>query len=498
MNKIKEFFINIGRNIKAKPFKFVGFCFLFLTVLAILVYSFVSPVVLGNKSVTSAYAAVDECPIVPVPDTPIHDTPKKDTPDVTVPDVNVPNVDTPNVTVPDVDVPNIDIPSGIYPDYDIPIVPSAPTPSVPEPDSVISPLLPSLNSSLTYSSFSVNSFFPKTNLNVSELPTFSLTPSAPAFSFSYFNGTLNYINSGYRIILGAESSFLYRLYFYSVTSSTAANYLVIEINTSGSSYLISSIRAKAASSSELVDVDRVFFQPNINLLSVTDSNYLLLLNFFYNMSFYNRHNYYYQLGWNSSWDIAYENGYNSGYDYGWGEGHALGWMDGVDIARDTYFNKGVELGYKQGYSDAYLASFALGYQSGYKDNYQAAYDRGFKFAYDLGYQSAWNLGYNSGYYDSYESNYNASFCDGYMWAYRELDIDSYYQQGFDTGFNQGKAAGRNEALTEGLTNPISFMINPVVTFFDTKLFGVVSIGSILSVALFVAVAIIFLKMFAGG
>ncbi len=52
--------------------------------------------------------------------------------------------------------------------------------------------------------------------------------------------------------------------------------------------------------------------------------------------------------------------------------------------------------------------------------------------------------------------------------------------------------------SEQLVNPLSYFIAPVQTFLDTKLFGVVSIGTVLNVALFVSIALIFIKMFAGG
>ena len=65
-------------------------------------------------------------------------------------------------------------------------------------------------------------------------------------------------------------------------------------------------------------------------------------------------------------------------------------------------------------------------------------------------------------------------------------------------YDEGYAAGYNMGQSEQLVNPLSYFIAPVQTFLDTKLFGVVSIGTVLNVALFVSIALIFIKMFAGG
>lgn len=76
-----------------------------------------------------------------------------------------------------------------------------------------------------------------------------------------------------------------------------------------------------------------------------------------------------------------------------------------------------------------------------------------------------------------------------------------YQEGFDGGYTQGF----NEGYTEGINdaqnnsfNPIGMIMEPVATLLGTKLFGNFSIGSFFTVALFVAIALIFIKMFAGG
>lgn len=80
--------------------------------------------------------------------------------------------------------------------------------------------------------------------------------------------------------------------------------------------------------------------------------------------------------------------------------------------------------------------------------------------------------------------------------------NDFYESGYDKGkkdnYDLGYASGYNAAMTEKFTNPINSILQPVSTFLETKLFGEASIGSMLSVAIFVGLALIFIKMFAGG
>lgn len=89
----------------------------------------------------------------------------------------------------------------------------------------------------------------------------------------------------------------------------------------------------------------------------------------------------------------------------------------------------------------------------------------------------------------YNTIYNNGVSDGY---------DSGYESGSSSSYDLGYSSGYNTALTNGLKNPVSFIIDPVREFLNAPLFGVVSVGSVLTVALFVLVAIMFIKMFAGG
>lgn len=71
-----------------------------------------------------------------------------------------------------------------------------------------------------------------------------------------------------------------------------------------------------------------------------------------------------------------------------------------------------------------------------------------------------------------------------------------YDSGYNSGYNQGVIDGSNQELDK--INPVSYFLEPVSTFLSTPIFGKFSIGSALSVVLFVGVALIFIKMFAGG
>lgn len=77
--------------------------------------------------------------------------------------------------------------------------------------------------------------------------------------------------------------------------------------------------------------------------------------------------------------------------------------------------------------------------------------------------------------------------------YPNLFFESGYNTGYDTGYNKGLYEGSNKAF-----NPIGMIITPVAQLFSIKMFGEFAIGDFLTVAMFVSVAIIFLKIFSGG
>lgn len=71
------------------------------------------------------------------------------------------------------------------------------------------------------------------------------------------------------------------------------------------------------------------------------------------------------------------------------------------------------------------------------------------------------------------------------------------QAAFDRGYTDGYNKGMNDGVQVNL-NPISVFLSPVQSFLDMKIFGIFSISSALIVILFVGIALIFIKMFAGG
>lgn len=92
--------------------------------------------------------------------------------------------------------------------------------------------------------------------------------------------------------------------------------------------------------------------------------------------------------------------------------------------------------------------------------------------------------YNLGVRDATDSGYDIGYSDG---------LEEGKQQGYDLGYSTGYSKG-----SDGTFNPVGMIINPVAQFLSTPLFGNFSIGSFFTVALFVSVALIFLRIFAGG
>ena len=73
----------------------------------------------------------------------------------------------------------------------------------------------------------------------------------------------------------------------------------------------------------------------------------------------------------------------------------------------------------------------------------------------------------------------------------------FFENGYNTGYNTGYDKGLYEGSSKSF-NPIGMIIRPVAQLFSIKMFGDFAIGDFLTVAMFVSVAIIFLKIFAGG
>lgn len=99
------------------------------------------------------------------------------------------------------------------------------------------------------------------------------------------------------------------------------------------------------------------------------------------------------------------------------------------------------------------------------------------------------LSFQDGYSEGVEDGYNQGFNSGYS---------SGHEEGYSDGYTRGHSDGLNLGQSVGIANPVSFFFDTTQTFLDIKLFGVVSIGGVLSVLLFVGVALAFIKMFGAG
>ena len=113
--------------------------------------------------------------------------------------------------------------------------------------------------------------------------------------------------------------------------------------------------------------------------------------------------------------------------------------------------------------------------------------------YNQGYEEGETAGQEAGYNQGYEEGETAGQEAGYNQGYEEGETI-----GHEAGYNQGYTQGYDAGVSAGLTNPIEYFIKPIDEFMSIKIFGTLAIGNILSIILFVAIALIFLKMFAGG
>lgn len=178
---------------------------------------------------------------------------------------------------------------------------------------------------------------------------------------------------------------------------------------------------------------------------------------------------------------AFTSGFNQGHTAGYDEGHSAG----------------VEEGHTAGYNEGNTAGYNIGHTAGYNEGRTAGYDEG----HTAGYNEGNTAGYNRGHVAGYDEGHTAGFDEGKLLGHSEGFTTGYNQgkgQGYSEGYNIGYNDGENKTLSVQLTNPISSFLQPVHEFMNTKFFGDLTYGSIFNVVLFVAVALIFIKMFSGG
>lgn len=149
--------------------------------------------------------------------------------------------------------------------------------------------------------------------------------------------------------------------------------------------------------------------------------------------------------------------------------------------------------YNAGYEEGHGVGLSAGYSSGYEEGQSAGYSNGredgIAQGYENGYDEGYNIGLSEGHSDGYSSGYDAGETTGYH---------NGYETGKTDGYNEGYTNGLNKGQSAQLTNPISAFLTPVHNFMTTPFFGSLTYASIFNVVLFVAVAIIFIKMFSGG
>ena len=147
-----------------------------------------------------------------------------------------------------------------------------------------------------------------------------------------------------------------------------------------------------------------------------------------------------------------------------------------------YFLSIVDMATSTGKPIAYYHSFLYDIidnrqETGYNQGYEEGETAGHETGYNQGYEAGETAGHETGYNQGYEAGETA---------------------GHEAGFNQGYTEGYDEGASTGLTNPIEYFIKPIDEFMSVKIFGTLAIGDIISLVLFVTIALIFLKMFAGG
>lgn len=93
--------------------------------------------------------------------------------------------------------------------------------------------------------------------------------------------------------------------------------------------------------------------------------------------------------------------------------------------------------------------------------------------------------------DDLKAEYDKGHADGFS----EGKLDGL-AEGEQIGYDKGFLAGQNSV--DPFPNPVSYLIEPVVSFLNIKFFDTLTLGGVLSVGLFVMVAVMFIKLFAGG
>ncbi len=120
-------------------------------------------------------------------------------------------------------------------------------------------------------------------------------------------------------------------------------------------------------------------------------------------------------------------------------------------------------------------------------NCNVASDPLYELGYNEGYAAGHCIGHDEGYVAGQKAGYNSGYTSGQ---------NAGYDSGYTVGYNEGLNKGQSDAF--GSLNPLSLFFEPVQKFLDTPFFGKFTFGSVFGVLLFVALAIMFIRMFGGG
>ena len=145
---------------------------------------------------------------------------------------------------------------------------------------------------------------------------------------------------------------------------------------------------------------------------------------------------------------------------------------------DTVYQEGYNAGFKAGRTNGYSDGLSAGRTEGYNDGYSAGKTDGSSEGYESGYSEGYSKGKTDGDSAGYLKGYNAGVKQGYQDGLKDnTTLNASYDKGYQAGYNQGIS----ETLDD--VSPWGVLVNGVNTFFNAKLFGAVSLSTLLSVGL---------------
>ncbi len=201
----------------------------------------------------------------------------------------------------------------------------------------------------------------------------------------------------------------------------------------------------------------------------------------------------YEMGFEEGKQNGIQQGYENGYNTGKQDGFGQGYNDGYNTGKQDGIIEGSTQGYENGYNTGKQDGLEQGRDEGYSNGYNTGHKEGLQDGLEQGREEGYNEGYDTGK----QEGITQGEAQGRVEGYNDGKQDGI-QEGYNTGYDEGHKDGVNLGQSTQLSNPVNFMLKPVSDFLNIKLFGVVSLGTIFNIVMFVFVATIFIKMFAGG